>query len=92
MSPDGAGVTLERPDGRHDRKEITMFLLILGILLMALGSSGLDFWKRHLRRHGMLNNDRTSAGQAVLHWRFASGAIFVASLASIGAGLATTFT
>ncbi|HEX7326242.1 MAG TPA: hypothetical protein VF292_12965 [Rhodanobacteraceae bacterium] len=68
-----------------------MFLLILGILLMVLGSSGLAFARRRLRRYGIVDDDRTHARTAVWQPRIANAAIAVASLASIVAGLATAF-
>lgn len=69
-----------------------MFPLIIGIVLILLGSFGLDLARRrHFNRRSMAKGNESGAQAAMLQPRLANGLIILVSVLLIVAGLATTF-
>ena len=69
-----------------------MFPLIIGILLILLGSFGFDLVRRwHFNRGSMANGGGSGVQATASHPRFTNGVILFVSTLLIVAGLATTF-
>lgn len=69
-----------------------MFPLIIGILLMLLGSFGLDFARRRRsNRRSVAKGGGLGTQAAILRPQFANGLVLLVSVLFIVAGLATAF-